>query len=208
MNAATAPTPQQAIEWSVASRALPGESVSGDLHSVVPWSDGVGIAVIDGLGHGTEATAAARAAVMVLEQHPGLPVATLVQHCHRALLRTRGAVMTIVSLNTRDNTLTVLGIGNVETVLFRADPRARPKHESVLLRGGVVGYQLPPLQTSVLPIATGDIVVFATDGVRADFSDLLNSTDSPQQLVDKIMAQKFRGTDDGLVLACKYVGQR
>ena len=43
---------RHAIEWSVASRALPGQSVSGDLHVVVPTADGALIGVIDGLGHG------------------------------------------------------------------------------------------------------------------------------------------------------------
>ena len=205
MNASDAPTPS-AIEWSVASRALPGQAVSGDLHVVAPWSDGVLLAVVDGLGHGDEATAAARIAIAVLEQHVGEPVTNLVQHCHRSLQRTRGVVMTVVTVNPRENTLTALGIGNVETVLRRADRQAQPLRESVLLRGGVVGYTLPPLQASVLPIARGDVVVFGTDGVREDFSDLIDPVESPRSLVDRIMARKFRGTDDGLVLACKYLG--
>jgi phosphoserine phosphatase RsbX len=162
------------------------------------------IGVVDGLGHGDEATAAARIATAVLEQHAGEPVISLVQHCHRALQRTRGVVMTLVSFNIREQTVSVLGIGNVETVIHRADPRAKPQRESVLLRGGVVGYQLPHLQTSVLPIMPGDVVVFGTDGVREDFSDLINPADPPARIVERIMAKKFRGTDDGLVLACKY----
>ncbi len=205
MNATAAQT-SSAIEWSVASRAIPGEAVSGDLHAVVPWSEGVLLAVVDGLGHGDEATAAARIAVAVLEQHAGEPVTNLVQHCHRSLQRTRGVVMTIVTVNTRDNTLTALGVGNVETVVQRANPQARPARESVLLRCGVVGYNLPALQASVLPITRGDVIVFGTDGVREDFSELIEPAETPQQLVEKIMARKFRGTDDGLVLACKYLG--
>lgn len=199
--------PRQWIEWSVASRAHPGQVVSGDLHAVVPCNSGVLLAVVDGLGHGDEATAAARIAVAVLEQHAGEPVVNLVQHCHRSLQRTRGVVMTVAAVNTRDDTVTVLGIGNVETVLQRANRLARPARESVLLRGGVVGYNLPALQASVLPIARGDVVVFGTDGVREDFSELIDPAESPQHLVEKIMARKFRGTDDGLVLACKYLGK-
>ena len=200
---AKAPQQQHAIEWSVVSRALPGQSVSGDLHVVTPCADGVLIAVVDGLGHGDEATAAARIATAVLEQHAGEPVIALVQHCHRALQRTRGVVMTVVALNTREQTLSALGIGNVETVLQRADARARPQRESVLLRGGVVGYQLPQLQESVIPVTPGDVVVFGTDGVREDFSELINPADSPARIAERIMEKKFRGTDDGLVLACK-----
>jgi serine phosphatase RsbU (regulator of sigma subunit) len=198
---------REVIEWSVASRALPGESVSGDLHVVVPTAEGVLISVVDGLGHGEDAVAAARVAAAILEERAEEPVVALVQHCHRALQRTRGVVMTIVSVNASDNTATALGIGNVETAFVRADPRARTRRESVLLRCGVVGYQLPALHASVLPVATGDMIVFATDGVWEDFSELVNPVEAPAQLVEKILAQKFRGTDDGLVLACKYFGR-
>lgn len=201
-----APTAQreQAIEWSVASRALPGEAVSGDLHVVTSWEGGALIGVVDGLGHGEEATAAARVAVQALEAHARESLVSVVQHCHRALLKTRGVVMTLASLDTHSETLTVLGVGNVEAMVFHPNPRGPARREGVLLRGGVVGYQLPALQTSVLQVALGDIVVFATDGVREDFSDLINPHDPLQEMVDKVLAQKFRGTDDALVLACKY----
>ena len=195
------------VEWSVASRAVPGENVSGDLQVIAPSRDGVLVAVVDGLGHGDEATAAARLAAQTIEAHANDPMLTLVRHCHQALRTTRGAVMTIVSLNGQDDTMTAIGIGNVETVLFRADPAARPRRESVLLRGGVVGYQLPALQASVSPLTVGDVVVFATDGVREDFSDLITPAEALPQMVEKIIAQKFRGNDDGLVLACKYLGK-
>jgi phosphoserine phosphatase RsbX len=75
----------------------------------------------------------------------------------------------------------------------------------VLLRGGVVGYQLPALHASILAVTPGDLVVFATDGVREDFSDLIDIRDPLPRLVDTIMAKKYRGTDDGLVLGCRYL---
>jgi phosphoserine phosphatase RsbX len=202
---ATFPPHQQVIDWSVASRALPGQTSSGDLHVVAPWRDGMLLAVIDGLGHGDEATAAAAAAATILELHAGEPVISLVQRCHRALQRTRGAVMTLASLDASEDTLTVVGIGNVETVICHANPAVRPQQESVLLRGGVVGYQLPALHTSVLEVAPGDVIVFATDGVREDFSELIDLREPLPQLVERIMTKKYRGNDDGLVLGCRYL---
>jgi negative regulator of sigma-B (phosphoserine phosphatase) len=204
---ATVVNREQCVEWSVASRAIPGQTVSGDLHVVSAFPHGVLIGVVDGLGHGDEATLAARTAVKVLSENPGESVITLVQRCHRALLNTRGVVMTLVSVDTTDDTATMLGVGNVEAALLRANPQGVRARESVLLRGGVVGYQLPALHASFVPFAPGDLLVFATDGVREDFADLLNASDPPAELVDRIMARKFRGTDDGLVLACKYLGR-
>ena len=50
------------IAWGVASRPSPGEVASGDLHLIQPTMDGVLLAVVDGLGHGDAARAAAKSA--------------------------------------------------------------------------------------------------------------------------------------------------
>lgn len=193
------------VEWSAVSRALPGETVSGDQYIVAPSRDGMLLAVIDGLGHGDEATFAARKAVDVLSGHASDPLVPLMQQCHRALRDTRGAAMTLVALNRLERTATVLGVGNVETMIVHADVRTKPARESVLLRNGVVGYRLPALQTNVVAIAPGDIVVFATDGIREDFGDRLSATEPLPRLVQTLLTQKFRGTDDALILACRVL---
>jgi len=193
------------LEWSVVSRTSPGEAVSGDHHVVAASADCILLAVIDGLGHGDEATAAARAAAVVLQERPSTPVIELIRLCHDALRATRGAAMTLVAVNVRERTATALGIGNVETVVVRARAGAQPARESVLLRNGVVGYQLPRLQTSEIPIAPGDVVLFATDGVREDFGDRVSAAEPLPQMVERIIAEKFRGHDDALVLACKIL---
>lgn len=193
------------LEWSVASRTLAGQTVSGDHYVVAPWRDGFLVGGVDGLGHGDQATLAAHRAVEVLAQHANESVVALIQLCHRALRDTRGAAMTLASLNLRDRTASVLGIGNVEMVLVRVGPDGRATRHSALLRNGVVGYQLPALQSSFHEIAPGDLMVFATDGVREDFGDQVNPAQPLPQLVDRLLAQKCRGTDDALVLGCRVI---
>ncbi len=196
------------IEWSVVARTLPGETVSGDQHLVAKSADGLLMAVIDGLGHGDEATRAAKTAADVLADHADEPVVQLMRLCHAALKQTRGAAMTIVSINARRRTASAVGVGNVETVVVRRDRGPRqvtPPRETVLLRNGVVGYQLPPLQPCEIALEPGDVVVFATDGVREDFGERVNAREPLPQLVQGILRQKFRGTDDALVLACKIL---
>jgi phosphoserine phosphatase RsbX len=195
-----------AVDWGVASRPKPGQTVSGDLHLVQPLEHGVLLAVVDGLGHGDEATAAARLAVEQLERHAQEPVTELYQRCHQALTRTRGVVMTVTVLDLRRNTLTWLGVGNVEDVLLRADTTMTPATESVLLRGGVVGYRLPALHASVIPIMPGDLIIFSTDGIRGGFTEWVNPNDKPQQIADRILDRHFKGNDDGLVLVARYLG--
>ena len=60
------------IDWGVAARPLEGQAVSGDLHLVKPLDDGVLLAVVDGVGHGGEAVAAARAAVALYTHYADL----------------------------------------------------------------------------------------------------------------------------------------
>ena len=204
--AATRPQPPS-IVWGVAHRALPGESESGDLHTVVPHANGVLIAVIDGLGHGPEAAAAARIAAARLQQSPDEPPAELVQHCHRALLRTRGAVMSLASIDANAGRMTWIGVGNVDGTLYRADRAARPRRESLSLRGGVVGYQLPSLRPATLPITPGDTLVLATDGVSSAFHNEWPFGRVPQAAADDIVARHGKDTDDALVLIAHYVGR-
>jgi negative regulator of sigma-B (phosphoserine phosphatase) len=194
------------FEWNVASRALPGEQMSGDLHLVRPRNDGALVAVVDGLGHGSEAAEAAKKAIESLNAHPEESIISLVRRSHDELKATRGVAMTIALFNHRENTVAALGIGNVEATLLRANPDVNPQHEDVLLRGGVVGYQLPALGATVFPLYPGDLMVFATDGIRNDFTEGINSAELPQRVVDQILGQSFRGNDDALVLAIRYRG--
>ncbi|WP_158277609.1 SpoIIE family protein phosphatase [Opitutus sp. ER46] len=200
------PHQNQDLVWSVSERTRAGEAVSGDRHLVAPTRDGVLIAVIDGLGHGEEATRAAERARAVLTAQPEADVAELVRQCHEALRDTRGAVMTLLSLRPAAGVGRALGVGNVEVVLVRADPQARPARETLLLRNGVVGYQLPALQVSELAVGPGDVIVLATDGVRGSFADDVTATIPPAELAEQILARHYGGTDDALVLAGRVGG--
>lgn len=194
------------IECGVATLALPGQAESGDRHVVKAVPNGVLVAVVDGLGHGDEAALAAKTAVVMLERHAQESMISLMRRCHEGLRSTRGVVISMASFNALDGTVTWLGLGNVEGIVLRAESKAAPPYESLLLRGGVLGSQLPPLYASIIPIAKGDVLIFATDGIRSDFPHRLNLSDPPQRMADRILAQYAKGNDDALVLVARYVG--
>ncbi|MGH7432456.1 MAG: SpoIIE family protein phosphatase [Candidatus Methylomirabilales bacterium] len=194
------------LEWGFATLALPGQAESGDRHVVQPFPNGVMVAAVDGLGHGEEAAAAAKLAVSVLECHAREPVIALLRRCHEALRETRGVAMSLASLRAPDGVLTWLGVGNVESLLLRAAANPKVRHESLVLRGGVVGAHLPPLQAEVVPVMRGDMLILATDGIREGFADGLALSDPPQELADRILARHAKGTDDALVLVARIAG--
>lgn len=197
-----------AIEYGVARLALPGQKESGDQHVVSCNKSGVLLAAVDGIGHGQEAANAAKAATSILKAGVSEPVISLVGQCHEKLRSTRGVVMSLASIDISHGLMTWLGIGNVRGVLMRADGKHGNGLETLLLRGGVVGAQLPALQATVLPISRGDTVYFVTDGVRGEFADNLTARENPQRAADRILDQFQNGNDDALVLVARLMGRQ
>lgn len=196
------------MEWAAAALALGGAKDSGDAYLVEAVPNGCLLAVVDGLGHGPIAAVAARAAIATLQAHALEAPIQLLNRCHSALQQTRGVALSLALINADANTLTWLGVGNVECLLLRADPRITPAHETIVQRGGVVGYQLPSVQVSTVAIGLGDLLIFATDGIRSGFAEKINLNEAVPSLADRILAQSGRGTDDALVLVARYRGKQ
>ena len=192
------------IEWQVAERAMAGEEENGDVPLVAPFPGGVLVAALDGLGHGPEAVRASRLAVEILSEEPGASPFDLVQRCHQGLRRTRGVVLSLASFDGRADTLTWVGVGNVEARLVREDAEAGP--DSLVLMPGIVGYELPSLRVSTLAVQPGDLLVMATDGIRGMFIGSIDGSLSPRAIADRIMKKHLKPNDDALVLVARYRG--
>jgi hypothetical protein len=195
-----------AIEWGVATQTKEGQAASGDLQVVEAFAGGVLVGAVDGLGHGPEAALAAGLAASTLASYAGEPVAGLVRRCHAVLVETRGVVMSLASFSSSASTITWAGVGNVAGMLLRAGAADPSRRESLLLRGGVVGFQLPALSEDVLAVGPGDTLVLATDGVQPGFAEGLVLGPPPQELAERILAQHLKGSDDALVLVARFLG--
>jgi negative regulator of sigma-B (phosphoserine phosphatase) len=201
------------IEWGVAAQKLTGMNESGDQYFVGSFHpDGhspphsVLVSVVDGLGHGPKAAVVAKTTLAALEGHAHHPLTFLLERCHKSLRGTRGVVMSLASFDSSGN-MTWLGVGNVEGVLLRAGASTvSNKDERLVLRGGIVGYRLPRLRPVTLPVDRGDMLIFATDGLRSGFARVEDKRGSVQQIADRIFEEHHRGTDDALVLVARYVG--
>jgi negative regulator of sigma-B (phosphoserine phosphatase) len=194
------------VEYGVSKFVLPGQDETGDHHVVCCSQNGTLVAVIDGIGHGEEAANASKSAAALLGSFADEPIISLVERCHEKLRATRGVVLSLAFIDPGHAMMTWLGVGNVQGVLMRADAKKGNVQESLLLRAGVVGSQLPALQATVLPIMRGDTLFFATDGVRSDFSMTLSARENPQRAADRILEQYRSGNDDALVLVARLAG--
>lgn len=196
------------LDCGVASRSMDHVAESGDGFVLCPNRVGALLAVFDGLGHGAEAHEAAEIAARIIAAHVNDTLIATTRRAHEALVGTRGVTLSLIVFNRVDESMGWLGVGNVEAVLLRADPAAQPRKEHIVMRGGVVGSRLPPLQGMVTTIAHGDVLVCATDGIRRGFSESLDITQSPQRIADQILAGFGKPDDDALVLAARYIGRR
>jgi negative regulator of sigma-B (phosphoserine phosphatase) len=192
------------LEWAVAGRPLPGEPVSGDVAACIPAGDGALLAVIDGLGHGPDAAAAAQLARDTLAADSGQSLASLLRLCHVALARTRGAAITLAHVQCSAGVLRWVGVGNVEAHVVRhRDGPYGTVAASTTLFGGTVGYRLPPVRASTVELRGGDLVIMATDGIDAAFTQQIATAQPVDRLAQGILARCARGTDDALVAVAR-----
>ena len=194
------------LERGVAGRAITGESRSGDLAVFAGFPGGGLVAVVDGLGHGDEAADASAIAAGVIHEHAAAPAEDLLARCHQALRKSRGVVMTLAWFRIDEMTLAWAGVGNVEARLVRGAAAFGDRHDSALVLGGVVGYNLPAVRPAVMDLLPGDAVAFATDGIEADYSNSLTPNLPAQRLAERILARHSKGTDDALAVVVRFVG--
>ncbi|HWK27685.1 MAG TPA: SpoIIE family protein phosphatase [Solirubrobacter sp.] len=191
-----------ALDRGLAEAAHAGETCSGDLAVLVPTAAGALAAVIDGLGHGPEAAEAAATCAAVVTRHAEAAPQDLLQACHDALLKTRGAVMTAVWFDLERERISWAGVGNVLARLVHAGPQAR--EDVALVFGGVLGYRMPRVRPATMGLERGDLLVMTTDGVEDAISPALAGGGSAQTLADRILTAHGRGSDDALALVVRY----
>lgn len=198
---------EELIQWGTAAEIFEGEEQSGDQYLIKPLPNRLLIAAMDGVGHGLEAAQASRAAIAILEANPEQPLEALIRACHKGLKRTRGVVMTLALIDIAAQTVTWAGVGNVEGRLLRADKESSHPEETLLLRGGIIGHNLPATITvSTLQIFHGDALILATDGISADFANQLHIGRSAHEIANDVLARHYKGSDDALVVVARYRG--
>jgi serine phosphatase RsbU (regulator of sigma subunit) len=187
-----------------ASRPYPGETANGDAWTVDWHAGACRIAVIDGLGHGPQAAAAAQLAVATLAARPGLPPVEALRACHSALQGSRGAAISVACVDAARGRLIYAGVGNVEARL-----RVGRTWQRLIAYRGVVGMTLPNVRAFEFELDAAWLLLLHSDGVSARFDpDALGAATrrAPQALADDILREWGRATDDATVVAAMLDG--
>lgn len=194
----------ECLKWSSICHPMKGEEICGDDFLIVKGENKVLVAVVDGLGHGKEALEASGRALDCLSYYKDESLISLMTQCHEKLKETRGVVMSMAIFDPSEDSMSWMGVGNVEGILFRVSENGETPKETILLRGGVVGYKLPQLKASIITIEPGDTLVFTTDGVNYGYSNTLDTNLSTNDMVMFISDNYVDHADDAQILVARY----
>jgi phosphoserine phosphatase RsbX len=196
------------IEWAAASLPMAGETECGDRALAVDHGGDLALfGVIDGLGHGAAAAAAAERAAELLGRASADPLDVLIGTCHRELASTRGAAMTLAQIDLHADVLRWMGVGNVTATLAARAPNGMETRSSARLLGGIVGYRMPELpQPEPISIRPGHLLVVASDGIAEEHVASLDFAASATATAEHILDRYRKEIDDALVLVARHRG--
>lgn len=189
------------MAFGIVHRPKPGSHISGDAYLIKETEEAALLCLVDGLGSGEGAAAAAQAAIRCVEANSTLPLSGILVQCHQALKGTRGVVMALLRLSFAQKVGTFTGVGNIG-IHVRSTTAMKP-----ISGNGIVGYRLPRLQEFTYPYTPGDLFVLHTDGISSHFTlnDVLEleGTQDMQAMAEAIARRFGKENDDITVLVAR-----
>lgn len=184
------------MRFGVAFRPMSGISVNGDAYVIEEWDGQTLLAVIDGLGHGEEASIASRKAKQYVLENRTRDIEQIVVGLHTHLHGTRGVVAGLVRIDRVGRRLIFCGVGNIEARVV-GEP---PMHPASL--EGIVGLNLRKTAKFGYRYNTLKAVALHSDGIsgRFDLSDYPSAYEQPQKVAERIMAEWGKENDDATII--------
>lgn len=184
--------------------AKSGEPVPGDGWGIATYRDQVTVLLADGLGHGTEAHQAARLAVDTLQAHSKDEPLALINECHGALARTRGAAVAVAKLVASSQRGSFAGVGNIV-----ARVEGVPAGRHLISYNGTVGHTLRKVQELAFPWPDGALLILHSDGLGThwDLSTYPGLAARHPGLIAAVLYRDYdRGRDDVSVVVLRNRG--
>lgn len=187
----------------IAGFAVPirGERCCGD---AMRWSyrdDRLSILLVDGLGHGLHAAAAAEEAANIFEKYSMEPPREILARIHDALKKTRGAAAAVAEIRPLLGTLTFAGIGNTSTVLL-----SKALSRNLVSHNGTLGHIMARIQEFRVEWPRDAVLVMHSDGLqtRWDVSQYPGLLARSPAIIAGVLFRDFhRERDDASVLVVK-----
>jgi anti-sigma regulatory factor (Ser/Thr protein kinase) len=180
-----------------------GEEVCGDGMALLRDGTMVSAMVVDGLGHGVMANAAAQEACRLFLAAGFIrSPAAAVQKLHAGLRRTRGVAVGVVTLDLAASQAVFSGLGNIAGLAAAGGNIRR-----FVSMNGIAGHTAGSLKEFIYPCeGPGLVIVLHSDGVSANWSlDRYPGLSSRHaSLIAAVLLRDCgRGRDDAIVLVIK-----
>jgi len=186
----------------VVSIPYPGEDVCGDTYRVQCEGARVRASVIDGLGHGEGAAAAATAALAALDRAARRTLVEVLDEAHRALRDTRGAALGVGEFDFIARRLEWVGVGNIAGTVFDTSG----KTHGVVSQNGIVGRTVRNVRTFHYDWPVGGTAVLMSDGITTswDLERYRGVMRRHPAIVAALVHRDFnRGRDDATVMVLR-----
>lgn len=189
---------------NVSSATLPraGETVCGDATYWCRHHGRIVLALVDGLGHGPEAAAAAQAALACVARNPGLDCENLFELCDKALKSSRGAAMAIAIIDEHSGRAELASVGNVRVHMV-----GRGRGLRFGGARGIVGAGYRNLAPESVTLVEGDTLVLFSDGMDelSKIESLLSAQPfDVERSASRLLEAFARNDDDASVLVYRH----
>lgn len=179
------------------------ELVCGDSWSTVEDGRRISVVIADGLGHGIEASEASTKAIEIFRTLAFEDSTYLLERMHRGLKGTRGAAVSIITIDQVTNELCFSGLGNVVGVVDYGDSRRHLVPDS-----GTVGYEMRKPRQHKMNWSKNASVTLHSDGCSSNWN--LNTYPELKTrcaaLISAVIYRDFSRTyDDVTVVSIKNV---
>lgn len=179
--------------------AKKGEDSCGDNYLLLKRQQKDHIVICDGLGHGEAASEAATACLEAFLEVTELEPSAQLREIHRAVRRTRGAVMYIMQFNPEERQINYCGVGNISAKIISAGGKSKGCHSY----NGIVGHSIPGTMHSYqIEWERNDLLIMHSDGLnnRWDIQKYPGILKHNRLLLAAALYKdNCRGTDDALV---------
>lgn len=190
--------------WGAVSTPFPGEVVCGDAWSVRADGARLDLLVADGVGHGLQAAEAATASMALFGASDAAALDRFLANAHVALAGTRGAAISVASIDADGAQLRYAGVGNVTGSILAGE-----RSIGLVSHHGTVGCHFRHAKEFVHALPPEATLVVHTDGLttRWDLRDQPELVLHHPAVVAGVLYRDFRrGRDDATVLVVRREG--
>jgi anti-sigma regulatory factor (Ser/Thr protein kinase) len=200
------PVPVRARPLELGGLCIPirGEAVCGDGWGTEVWRDELSVLMADGLGHGFSAHDAARAAIDAFHAHPQAEPGAILEACHGALARTRGAAVATAKVSASGERGVFAGVGNIACRVA-----ASTTNRNLVSHNGIVGHAMRKVQEFAFPWPRGALLILHSDGLGThwDLATYPGLSSRHPALIAAVLYRDYdRGRDDVSVVVIRNRG--